>query len=560
MFKNKKKNTGIEEANSEAALTLTDYAVRALLYKIDNEGYKPTDKEIAALKRVERISLRHANRIPRSIDFLANLQVLDLSFTQITYLSGIEKLTNLQSLNLSRTYIADLNGIKNLTNLQYLNLENTQVASLIGIEKLTNLKTLDLRNTRISSLNGIDKLTNLQTLFLMNTKITNVNGIENLTRLCDLNLGGTKIANLSGIENLTNLYELRLSDTYITSLSGIESLTNLQWLDLRNTPIINLSGIENLTNLQKLDLRGTKITSLSGIENLTNLQVLGLWGTKITSLSGIENLTNLQSLDFENAPIRCLNGIENLTNLHSLYLNGTQIDSSELEKLSKLKNLWSLDLRHLRLTRIPPQLLELNLPFDTTSTFPRSKGIFLYGTELTQQPLSLFEQDRSLIEEYYKSETETDNSEMASVSEAKVIFLGHGGVGKTHTIKRIKEKGKFINPIKGETPGISITSIDNFYGAGFNVRFWDFGGQDIMHSMHRCFLTERTCYVIVVNTRQGDLNKQARYWLNNIKSFAPNAPVILFENRWGEGHIGGGLDENRLKKEFPNIRRRLIRK
>ena len=272
-------------------------------------------------------------------------------------------------------------------------------------------------------------------------------------------------------------------------------------------------------------MRGTHITDLSGIEYLTNLQELDLTGTKITRLSGIETLTNLQWLR----------------------LCGTQIDSSELEKLAKLINLRYLYLTHLKLAKIPPQLLELNLPFDTTSMFPAGRGIYLYGTELTQQPLSLFEQDRSLIEKYYESE-------MEKVGEAKVIFLGHGGVGKTHTIERIKNNGKIIKTIEGETPGIQITSIKDFDDEWLNVQFWDFGGQDIMHSMHRCFLTERSCYVIVVNTRQGDLNKQARYWLNNIKIFAPNAPVILFENRWGQGHIGGGLDENRLKKEFPNIR------
>ena len=284
----------IRTANAEAKHTLSSGKVRALLNKIDNKGYTPTDEEITALSKVERISL---NSIPKSIDMLTNLKELDLGFTRIN----------------------DLRGIKNLTNLQELNLSFSRITNLSGIEYLTDLQRIDLIFTEITS--------------------------------------------LSGIENLANLQELNLEETNIIDLSGIENLTNLRWLVLSNTNITELSGIENLTNLQWLDLSETLITDLSGIENLTNLQ--GLW------------------------------------------LRDTQIDSHELKRLSKLKKLTLLDLTYLELEEIPPQLLELNLPFDTTTSYPLvtdTSGIYLHGTVLTQQSLSLFDLDRSLIEKYYKSE------------------------------------------------------------------------------------------------------------------------------------------------------------
>ena len=164
-------------------------------------------------------------------------------------------------------------------------------------------------------------------------------------------------------------------------------------------------SIDLLANLKVLDLRNTRITDLRKINKLTNLQELNLRGTPITNLSGIEKLTNLQELNLSQTQIDDLSDIENLTNLRWLSLSQTQIDSNELEKLAKLKNLTHLDLMYLKLAKIPPRLLELNLPFDTTSVLQLNydrRGIFLYGTELTQQPISLFEQDRSLIDEYYK--------------------------------------------------------------------------------------------------------------------------------------------------------------
>ena len=324
MLKDIKENMGIAEANAEAELTLTDDEVRTLLDMID-EGYTPTDEEIAALKKVERIRL---DSIPQSIDLLANLKELDLGFSKITGLNDIEYLTNLQVLNLM----------------------------------------------------------------------------------------GTDITDLSGIEYLTNLQELDLSETWITDLSGIKNLTNLQVLCLSGVNIDDLSKIEYPTGLRKLFLESTNITALDGIDKLTNLQVLYLSEMKIDDLSGIENLTNLQTLDLRFMPISNLNFIKNLTNLQVLSLCQSQIDSGELEKLAKLKNLTHIDLTDLKLTRIPLCLLELNLPFDTTSVcLPCNddRGIFLHGTELTQQPISLFEQDRSLIDEYYRMELKlSENSSL----------------------------------------------------------------------------------------------------------------------------------------------------
>ena len=64
------------------------------------------------------------------------------------------------------------------------------------------------------------------------------------------------------------------------------------------------------------------------------------------------------------------------------------------------------------------------------------------------------------------------------------------------------------------------------------INYWDFGGQEIQHSMHRVFLTERTVYVVFLNARQDDqMDERARYWMENIKAFAPDAPVLVVINK-----------------------------
>ena len=78
--------------------------VYKLLLKID-EGYTPTDEEVAELKKIKKISFPDEVEIPKSIGLLTSLQELNLRWTKITNLSGIKKLTSLQTLDLMGTNI-----------------------------------------------------------------------------------------------------------------------------------------------------------------------------------------------------------------------------------------------------------------------------------------------------------------------------------------------------------------------------------------------------------------------------------------------------------------------
>ena len=71
--------------------------------------------------------------------------------------------------------------------------------------------------------------------------------------------------------------------------------------------------------------------------------------------------------------------------------------------------------------------------------------------------------------------------------------------------------------------------------------------------MHRFFLTDRTLYVIVVNARDNTQNERARYWLNNVKSFANSCPVILVLNKMDQ-NPSAGFNETSLKNDYPQIK------
>jgi GTPase SAR1 family protein len=135
-----------------------------------------------------------------------------------------------------------------------------------------------------------------------------------------------------------------------------------------------------------------------------------------------------------------------------------------------------------------------------------------------------------------------------------VILLGDAAAGKTYTVQRLLngcQKGDYHTET---THGILIEELHPRRGGeDYTVRIWDFGGQDIMNEMHRCFLTERTCYVILVDTRNNGQTQRARHWLRTIQSVAPEAPVVLLVNEM-TGGVNLDLDGTTLQEEYPNLK------
>jgi small GTP-binding protein len=140
-------------------------------------------------------------------------------------------------------------------------------------------------------------------------------------------------------------------------------------------------------------------------------------------------------------------------------------------------------------------------------------------------------------------------------SEYKVVFLGDGEAGKSLTVARLYEPTMDVKSFNGEvTPGVSIRSRTyEVKGIEVQVNFWDFGGQEILHSMHRIFLSKRTLYVVVLNARNDSQDERARFWLRYINTYAPGAPVILVLNKIDQNKYAS-LNEPVLRRLYPNIR------
>ncbi|MCI8326693.1 MAG: GTP-binding protein [Lachnospiraceae bacterium] len=421
----------------------------------------------------------------------------------------------------------------------------------------------------------ITKMRDLRSLELRGCNPENIlEKIGNLRDLENLNLNQAELSELpEEIGKLSNLRELHLMDTGISSFpKSIANLKSLQYLGMNETKIREIpEEIFELEELRSLYLGRTEISILpEGLKKLKKLEHLAIWETQLQELPDwICEFTELKGLYLGRTKgiQRLPEEIGNLKKLEKLYLDGTSLtrlpDSfGELKnlkkfsikntkirkfpKLSPFSNLTRCDLGKMTLERIPVEFANTFGEISTQEEYSEN-GLSLYQTKLLCQPISLFEQKRELIDAYYEEEK-------IHLNETKVVFLGDGEAGKSHIIERMKQQGEKISQFcEQATPGIKI-SQEHYQIESEEVclQIWDFGGQEIMHSMHRFFLTDRTLYVIVLNSRDNTQDERAKYWLNNIKSFANGCPVILVLNKMDQ-NPSASLNERLLMNDYPQI-------
>ncbi|HEX7772308.1 MAG TPA: COR domain-containing protein, partial [Pyrinomonadaceae bacterium] len=134
--------------------------------------------------------------------------------------------------------------------------------------------------------------------------------------------------------------------------------------------------------------------------------------------------------------------------------------------------------------------------------------------------------------------------------ELKLLVVGRGKAGKTTLIKQLA--GEKVNKDESETHSIAIRELMLDCPRGpVRTRAWDFGGQEILHSTHQFFLTERSLYLLVLEPRTGSAQRDAEYWLKLIETQGGGSPVIVVMN-WSRGQ-NWKVDEVKLRRKFPFI-------
>lgn len=443
-------------------------------------------------------------------------------------------------------------------------------------EDFANIKILTVRGCREVS-EKIFAIRSLKYLGLKNCGLSSFHfdKIVQLTELENLRIENSVFGDVPGvIFRMDTLKGLSFIGTEINEVpNNLRNLKNLEYLGLNRTGINEVpTFIGELTNLTSLYLGGNETKELPiELKNLMKLQYLALWGTQLEVLPdwicSFKQLRGLYLGGVERVQ-KLPENIGNLTNLEKLYLNGTGVrelpesfgeltklkelilfdtDVKRFPTLSGLEHLESCNLSNMVLEKIPREFINAKMEIHMNGNFIE-EGLNLTNTRLLCQPISLFSHEKEFIYAYYEEEK-------IHLNETKVVFLGDGEAGKSHIIARLMKENQILQQFKEEaTPGIAISQktceIDR---ENVRLQIWDFGGQEIMHSMHRFFLTDRTLYVIVVNARDNTQDERAQYWLNNVKNFANGCPIILVLNKIDQNPTAS-LNERMLRIDYPQIK------
>jgi internalin A len=267
------------------------------------------------------------------------------------------------------------------------------------------------------------------------------------------------------------------------------------------------------TRVLELNYLGLDVVP-DGIRNLNDLEVLTLAGNYIAELpSWIYQLVGIKVINLDYNQLRMLpEQVGSWTGLRVLMANNNRLESLPESLLGLPLDVLDLDLNP-----------ALGLPRSIISCPPEQ-----------------------ILRYYFESRAE----EGRPLLQLKLLLVGRGKAGKTTLVKRLA--GDVPDQNESETHSIAIRELTLECPSGeVRTRAWDFGGQEILHSTHQFFLTERSLYLLVLEPRTGLAQRDAEYWLKLIEGQGGGSPVIVVLN-WSHER-SWRVDEVKLRRKFPFI-------
>lgn len=463
---------------------------------------------------------------PEGLRSFAHLRHLDISGMDLGVLPAWlwEALPNITHLKASRNKLMEFpHTLPKLQALELLDLSQNKIDALpddIGT-LFPKLRYLDISNSAIKQLPSSIAGLPLEELKLNDTPMAVFPDVVcSLSHLRVLAHSNSALAAIpDAIGNLKQLERLDISRNQLTGLPlALFGLAHLQVLNISHNQIGDLEGLGHLSRLRKLYANHNAINSLpDSVEALQALTFIDLSHCKIKKLP--DNFYKLQSLtaaNLSNNPLTALGeDIHHLEHLRELDISGTKLDKLP-PNLSMLSELQELKWADTPLSSPPEEVMKEGL-----------EAIFYFLTEMKWQGAT-------------------------KIYEAKLLIVGEPDAGKTTLRKRIADADATMPTEDETTKGIDIGRF-TFKTTGefpFRMNIWDFGGQAIYHSTHQFFLTKRSLYVLVLDTRKDD--DKLDYWLGTLELFAGDSPIIIVQNKKADRSFP--LNGQAIRARYPNVK------
>jgi len=191
-------------------------------------------------------------------------------------------------------------------------------------------------------------------------------------------------------------------------------------------------------------------------------------------------------------------------------------------------------------------LIQQDIPVIWERDYSEDNFIHVQNCPLICPPVEIARDYPQAVRDYFDELGEDGRR----LNEVKVIFLGEASAGKTSLVKRLM--GEPFDKKESQTHGIRIRKAPFTMEEGevVTAHFWDFGGQEVMHATHQFFLSQRSVYVLLLNSRNDD---QAEKWLKHAESFGGQSPVLVVLNKIDE-NPSFEVERKSLQEKYPQIR------
>tara|TARA_B100001063_G_scaffold144139_1_gene134625 strand:+ start:642 stop:3221 length:2580 start_codon:yes stop_codon:yes gene_type:complete len=276
---------------------------------------------LASSENLEFIDLNYSKKLDNisPLNKLKNIKLIDVSYTQINSLKGLENSINIHGVKAAVTPIKNLDGLGNAKNIYCINASGCKnLENIEGIKNSVKLKEIILAHcSSLASLNGLENCTDLRSISLSGSGISNLDSLTNCKKI--FNNNPTKWdeetnewSNGTGTQNnpfwgitesvdkvgYGNLYQAK----YISQISR-EYYPNRDWGD----PTLNEFQIEECPNLESVEgvknsgIQVLLINSCPSIKNIDYLSEFSLLQccdfTDNANLESVASLSGLNLLD-----------------------------------------------------------------------------------------------------------------------------------------------------------------------------------------------------------------------------------------------------------------------
>ena len=378
--------------------------------------------------------------------------------------------------------------------------------------------------------------------------------LDEAGKLIGLNLEGLELFDkqIAFIWELTDLQALNLSENKLQNITVPGSMKALQFLNLsENKGLESMAFESGLPKLKLFDLSECNLQELVLPDGFPLLETLIAYENKLTHFSIEGECPALKFLDLRGNLLTDLAFEDSLSYLEFCYLHeGNKV--GDLNFLKEATALQTLNLTENAITDISPirHLLEKDIPFAWED---QGSGVLLKECPLKVPPPEIISEGNASILNYFQQQDEQGTD---TIYEAKLLIVGEGGAGKTSLCRRLLNPKSELPKTEESTKGIDIHqykfSMDN--GRDFRINIWDFGGQEIYHATHQFFLTKRSLYILLDDTKKDYKSvhdEGFKFWLEVIDLLSGHSPVLIFQNE--KGGRSKAIDFKGIVGQFDNV-------